>query len=70
MRTTGILIAGLCTVVASAALAQLVPLLPPVADVLKPVSGALDGIVDGGTRTVRDLADARVSRIAALVRAN
>jgi hypothetical protein len=70
MRHTRILIAGLAGSLASAAVAQLGPVLPQVGTVLRPVTGALDTTMQGVTRTVRDLSDARLSRIAALVRAN
>jgi subtilisin family serine protease len=70
MRTTGILIAGLSTFLASTALAQLLPSVPVVESVLRPVGGMLDRTVDTTTRTARDLAEARLSRIAALVHAN
>jgi hypothetical protein len=70
MRHTHILIAGLAATLASAAVAQLGPVLPQVGGVLRPVTGALDTTVQGVTRTVRDLADARLSRISALVRDN
>ena len=70
MKTTGVLIASLCTLLASAAVAQLLPVLPGVGSVLRPIDGLLDRTVDVATRTVRDLADARLSRITALVRAN
>lgn len=65
-----ILIVGLGVSLASAAAAQLGPVLPQVGDVLRPVTGVLDNAVQGVTRPVRALADARLSRIAALVRAN
>jgi subtilisin family serine protease len=70
MRTTGILIAGLSTLLASTALAQLLPSVPVVESVLRPVGGMLDRTVDTTTRTARDLAEARLSRIVALVHAN
>ncbi|UVO54154.1 S8 family serine peptidase [Sphingomonas sp. SUN039] len=70
MKTTGILMAGLCALISGAAGAQLLPSLPGTGDVLRPVDRMIDRTVETGTRTVRDLADARLSRIAALVRAN
>lgn len=70
MRHTRILIAGLAASLASAAVAQLGPVLPAVGGVLRPVTGALDNTIQGVTQTVRNLADARLSRIAALVRNN
>lgn len=70
MKHTHILIAGLAASLASAAVAQLGPVLAPGGDVLRPVTGALDTTMQGVTRTVRDLADARLSRITALVRDN
>jgi subtilisin family serine protease len=70
MRTTGVMIAGLCALGAGAAVAQLLPSVPIVDGVLRPVNGVLDRAMDTTARTARDLADARLSRIAALVRAN
>ncbi|MES2290051.1 MAG: S8 family serine peptidase [Pseudomonadota bacterium] len=70
MRHTRILIAGTAASLASAAVAQLLPALPQVGGVLRPVTGVIDDTVQGATRTVRDFADARLSRITALVRAN
>ena len=64
------MIAGLSALLATAAAAQLLPSVPVVDGVLRPVGGMLDRSVDMTTRTARDLADARLSRIAALVRAN
>lgn len=64
------MIAGFSLLLASAAVAQLLPSVPVVDGVLRPVGGMLDRTVDTATRTARDLADARLSRIAALVRAN
>lgn len=68
MRHTRILIAALAALAASlgsAAVAQLVPGLP-LRDVLRPVTGAVGNV----TQSVRDLADARLLRATALVRAN
>lgn len=70
MKTTGILIAGLSALVASAAMAQLLPSVPTVGSVLRPVDGLLDRTMATVAQTARDVADARLSRIAALVRAN
>lgn len=70
MKTSGILIAGLCALFSSATAAQLLPALPAIDGVLRPTNGRLSQTVDGTVRTARDLADARLIRIAAQVRAN
>ena len=70
MRTTGLLMLGLASLLASAAAAQLLPAVPSLEGALRPVGGALDGAVETAVRGARDLAEARLSRIAALVRAN
>lgn len=51
-------------------MAQLLPSVPTVGSVLRPVDGLLDRTTASTAQTARDLADARLSRIASLVRAN
>ena len=74
MKTNVVLIVrlfvALASVQASAGMAQLLPTAPVVGGVLGSVDGLIDRTVDQASRTTRDLADARLSRIAALVRAN
>ena len=70
MRTTGFVMLGLGSLWASAAAAQLLHAVPSLESALRPVGGALDGAVEATARGARELADAHLSRIAALVRAN
>ena len=79
MNTTGILGAGLLALTATAtaaattattAGAQLLPGVPNVGGALPRVGDVLDRTTDVAGRTTRELADLRLDRIAALVRAN
>lgn len=66
MRHTRILITMLGASLASAAVGQLVPALPLVDDVVRPVTGVVGDV----TQTARELAEARVLRAIRLVRSS
>lgn len=70
MRMIAALILSSSPLFAGIAAAQLLPRLPPVGGVLRPVTGLAGETLDTTARTARSLADARRTRIADLVRAN
>ena len=69
MRTLRLLIGALATLPTAAVVAQVLPTAPVVDSVLRPLGNALDPTIDTATRSARTLADARLARITALVRA-